>query len=73
MIDIAGTEKLFGPPEMLAHNLLSRMQVLGFAASVAISQNFHASEVAAKGLSSCGQEQVIVAGAEKETLVPRCH
>lgn len=67
VIDIAGTEKLFGPPGILAQELLSRAQTLGFAASVAISKNFHASVVAAKGLPSCGV-QVIAAGAEKETL-----
>lgn len=67
-IDIAGTEKLFGPPDALAHNLLSRTQTLGFAASVAISRNFHASLVAAKGLSSGPSVQVIAAGAEKETI-----
>ena len=43
VIDIAGTEKLLGPPEVLARELLRRVQVLGVSASIAISRNFHAS------------------------------
>lgn len=68
VIDIAGTEKLFGPPNVLAQALLSRAQALGFAACVAVSQNFHASVVAAKGLFASGSAQVIAAGSEKESL-----
>jgi protein ImuB len=68
VIDIAGTEKLFGTPTMLSQNLVSRTQALGFAASVAISQNFHASVVTVKGLSVSGAVQVIAAGTEQETL-----
>jgi len=67
-IDLAGTEKLFGPPGALAHHLLSRTQNLGFAVSVGISHNFHAAVAAAKGLSAGGQAQVIAAGMEKEAL-----
>ena len=69
-IDITGTEKLFGAPDILAHDLLSRMQILGFAASVAMSQNFHASVIAAKGLSASVPGKVIAEGAEKEMLGP---
>lgn len=67
-IDIAGTEKLFGAPDILAHDLLFRMQILGFAASVAVSQNFHASVTAAKGLSAGVPGKVIAKGTEKEML-----
>lgn len=69
VIDIAGTDKLFGPPSILVRNLLSRSQALGFAACAAISRNFHASVDAAKGLAAC-EEQIIAAGAEKESLAP---
>jgi protein ImuB len=69
-IDITGTEKLFGAPDILAHDLLTRMQILGFAASVAMSQNFHASVIAAKGLSAGVPGKVIAEGAEKEMLGP---
>src|SRR6202789_2691947 len=42
VIDIAGTEKLLGPPEVLARELLHRVRVLGVSTSVAISRNFYA-------------------------------
>lgn len=43
VIDIAGTTGLFGPPETLARNLLTRIRVLGITACVAVGGNFHAS------------------------------
>jgi protein ImuB len=67
-IDIAGTERLFGPPEVLARNVLSRIRELGISGSVAIAGNFHAARVAAKGLSSHNPVKVIPAGEEKEAL-----
>lgn len=42
VIDIAGTEKLFGPPRTLAQNLLQHVRKLGIATSVTVSSNFHA-------------------------------
>jgi protein ImuB len=68
-IDIAGTEKLFGPAEDLAHNLISRMRVFGIAAGIAISSNFHAALIAAKGLTARNPVQVIPAGEEQAALV----
>lgn len=70
VIDIAGTGKLFGPPESLAGNLLSRVRALGIAASVAVSSNFHAAVALAKGLSVQGQVQVVPAGEEAQALAP---
>jgi protein ImuB len=52
VIDIAGTEKLLGPPEVLARELLRRVQVLGVSASVAISRNFYAAVSYVRGSSS---------------------
>jgi len=68
VIDIAGTEKLFGAPDMLATGLLSRMQILGLVGAVAISHNFHVSVTVAKGLSAGVPGQVIESGTEKEML-----
>jgi protein ImuB len=51
VIDIAGTEKLFGPPEALARSLLTRIGALGITACVAVSGNLHAAVALAKGLS----------------------
>jgi protein ImuB len=48
VIDIAGTKGLFGSPETLARNLLTRASALGFKASVAVSVNFHAAVAVAK-------------------------
>jgi len=52
VIDIAGTEKLLGPPEVLARELLRRVQVLGVSASVAVSRNFYAAVSYVRGSSS---------------------
>ncbi len=69
-IDIAGTSKLFGPPELLAGNLLARVRALGVAASAAVSSNFHAAVALAKGLSMREQIRVVPAGAEAQALAP---
>jgi protein ImuB len=42
VIDIAGTEKLFGSPHRLAETLLARVKALGIWARIAVSSNFHA-------------------------------
>lgn len=49
VVDIAGTEKLLGPPETLARELRRRVRVLGISASVAVSSNFHAAISYARG------------------------
>ena len=48
-LDIAGTTGLFGSPETLARNLLTRVGALGITACVAVSSNFHAAMAVAKG------------------------
>lgn len=52
VIDIAGTGSLFGLPEPLARNLLTRVRSLGVTACIAVSHNFHAAISLAKGLSN---------------------
>ncbi len=52
VIDIAGTEKLLGPPETLSLELLRRVQALGVSASVAMSRNFYAALSYVRGSSS---------------------
>jgi len=49
VLDIAGTTGLFGPPETLARNLLTRVSALGITACVSVSGNFHAAIAVAKG------------------------
>lgn len=69
VIDIAGTEKLFGPPESLVENLLTRVLSLGITASIAVSRNFHAAVCLAKGLSP-RTAKVIPTGEEGTALAP---
>ena len=51
VIDIAGTGALFGPPEALARNMLTRVRSLGMTACITVSHNFYAAISLAKGLS----------------------
>jgi protein ImuB len=47
MLDITGTERLFGPPETLAERLRAALVAAGFRTSVAVSSNFHAARLKA--------------------------
>ncbi|MGH9591368.1 MAG: DNA polymerase Y family protein [Terracidiphilus sp.] len=67
VLDIAGTERLFGPPEELARRLRAALGAAGFRASVAVSGNFHAARLkaaAARGVT------VIPPGGEAAALAP---
>jgi protein ImuB len=68
LIDIAGTEKLLGPPQVLARELLRRVQVLGVSASVAISRNFYTALSYVRGSSS--RIAFIAPGNEGDALAP---
>lgn len=54
VIDITGTETLFGSPDALGESLLKKTQALRIRASVAISSNFHAARCLARGHSDKG-------------------
>ncbi|MGA3343541.1 MAG: DNA polymerase Y family protein [Terracidiphilus sp.] len=47
VLDIAGTELLFGPPEALAQRLRATLLAAGFRASIAVSANFHTARLKA--------------------------
>ncbi len=47
MLDIAGMERLFGPPERLAKRLRSALAAAGLRASVALGANYHAARMKA--------------------------
>jgi protein ImuB len=47
VLDIAGTERLFGPPQTLAERLRAALAAAGFRASVAVSANFDAARLKA--------------------------
>jgi len=68
VIDIVGTEKLFGPAEAMAHKLHSAIRKLGFSACIAVNSQFHAAVIAARGLAACNPVKVIPAGMEKDAL-----
>src|SRR5579862_3698045 len=68
VIDIAGTRSLFGRPEALARNILTRVKALGVKACVAVSSNFHAAIATAKGLSTKQAIKVVQPGEERDVL-----
>jgi protein ImuB len=68
VIDIAGTETLFGSPDALGEKLLKRTQALGMHASIAISSNFHAARCLARGLSQRAGIRVVPRGMECAAL-----
>ena len=54
VLDISGTERLFGPPQTLAERLRTALASAGLRASVAVSANFHAARMkaaAARGIT----------------------
>lgn len=67
VIDIAGTQNLFGLPEMLAKSLRQRVRALGLSGLVTVSSNFHAAVCFAKGLTRA-VIQVVPSGKEALTL-----
>ena len=67
-IDIAGTERVFGPPEVLAKILLRRVRRLGISARVTVSRNFHTAVCLAKGLPPSVSLSVVQDGAEANAL-----
>ena len=67
VIDVTGTEALFGPPAALIETVLTRIHALGIEASVAASGNFCASVSIAKGLSA-GTAKHVPKGREAEAL-----
>jgi protein ImuB len=69
VVDIAGTEKLFGSPVQLAETLLARVQALRIAAKIAVSGNFHAAICLVRAESN-NTIATIPPGKEAATLAP---
>jgi protein ImuB len=70
VVDIAGTDKLFGPPSALAKHLRERVKALGVTISIAVSTNFHTAICLARGRSLRPDVAVIEPGAELSALAP---
>jgi len=47
VLDITGTERLFGPPQTLAVRLRAALDAVGLRASIAVSSNFHTARIKA--------------------------
>lgn len=65
VLDIAGSERLFGPPDQIAHRLRDSIIAAGFRASISISTNFHTARIKSefsRGIS------VISTGSESNAL-----
>ncbi|MGA7342585.1 MAG: DNA polymerase Y family protein [Terracidiphilus sp.] len=65
VLDIAGTERLFGPAERFAGRLRAALAAAGFRASIAVSANYDAARMKA---SSCRGIAVIPEGGEASAL-----
>ena len=65
VLDMAGTERLFGPPAQLAERLHAELAAAGFRASIAISANFETARMKAAGSRGVN---VIPEGAEAVAL-----
>jgi protein ImuB len=70
VIDIAGTETLFGSPDTLGENLLKKTQALCIRASIAISSNFYAARCLAREHRKCAAIRVVPRGMECAALAP---
>jgi protein ImuB len=65
VLDIAGTERLFGPPEQLAERLREELAAAGFRAAIVVSANFDTARMKAASMRGIA---VIAEGAEAEAL-----
>ena len=70
VLDISGTEKLFGAPADLAKKLLASVRRMGVAACMSISVNFHAAICLAQGMSAVHQLLVVPADEQTRVLAP---
>lgn len=68
VIDIAGTEKLLGPPEVLARSLLNQVKALGITGCVTVCSNFHSAVFLAKGLAPASSIKIVPPGKEPSAL-----
>ena len=70
VVDVAGTEALFGPPLMLAKQMRQRIRSVGIVAAITISANLYAAVCLARGLSGGVPLRVVPRGEEAKALAP---
>ena len=70
VVDVAGTEALFGPPLMLAKQMRQRIRAVGIVAAITISANLYAAVCLARGLSGGVPLRVVPRGEEAKALAP---
>jgi protein ImuB len=68
VLDISGTEKLFGNPESLAIRLRHTLEAIGMRAYYAVSANFHTAVFLARGASRDKVLVVVPDGGERQAL-----
>ena len=68
VVDIAGTEKLFGTADQLGRELFKRIRAIGITASIAVSANVDASKCLARAMSLRFPVMVVPPGEEGATL-----
>lgn len=68
VIDIAGTEKLLGSPEILARSLLNQVKALGITGCVTVCGNFHSAVSLAKGLAPTATIKIVPSEEEPSAL-----
>ena len=73
VLDITGTERLFGPPDALARRIRVTLKAAGFHASIAVSANFHTARIMAASSRGVvvvppGSEATVLASLSAESL-----
>lgn len=68
VVDIAGTEKLFGTSDQLGRELFKRIRAVGITSSIAVSENVHAAMCLARGMSLRSPVMVIPSGEQGAAL-----
>jgi protein ImuB len=67
-VDAAGTESLFGPPQLLAKQIRQRIRSVGVVASVTVSANLQTAICLARGLKRGVAIQVVSRGDEARSI-----
>ncbi len=70
LLDLNGTERLFGPPQELAARIRKDVRALGFQCQIAVSSNFHAALCLSRSMPPGKSIRLIPLGSEQQALAP---